>query len=49
MVVPLLHLMLKELTVKASMAYDDKDFKETVEAFIAGKKCLTPSIEKTNA
>jgi len=32
--------MLKELTIKASMAYNDKDFKETVEAFVQGKKTL---------
>ncbi|KAF2463060.1 threonine dehydrogenase [Lindgomyces ingoldianus] len=37
MIVPLMLLMLKELTIKASMAYDDKHFKETVDAFVAGK------------
>ncbi|KAF2744778.1 GroES-like protein [Sporormia fimetaria CBS 119925] len=36
-VVPLEHLLLKELNIKASMAYDDKHFKETVDAFVAGK------------
>jgi hypothetical protein len=35
-VVPQVHFLLKEITVKASMAYDDKHFKETVDAFIAG-------------
>jgi (R,R)-butanediol dehydrogenase/meso-butanediol dehydrogenase/diacetyl reductase len=29
--------MLKELTVKASIAYDDIHFKETVDAFVAGE------------
>ncbi|KAF2651078.1 GroES-like protein [Lophiostoma macrostomum CBS 122681] len=37
MVVPQYHLLLKELTLKASMAYDDKHFAETVNAFVAGK------------
>ncbi|KAF2117372.1 threonine dehydrogenase [Lophiotrema nucula] len=37
MVVPLMRLMLKELTLKASMAYDDIDFRETVDAFVAGR------------
>ncbi|ORY17469.1 chaperonin 10-like protein [Clohesyomyces aquaticus] len=37
MVVPVVSLMLKELTLKASMAYDDKHFKEAVDAFVAGK------------
>ncbi|KAF2250354.1 threonine dehydrogenase [Trematosphaeria pertusa] len=37
MVVPSSQMLLKELTLKASMAYDDKDFKETVDAFVAGK------------
>jgi len=32
--------MLKELTIKASMAYNDEDFKETIEAFVEGKKNL---------
>jgi len=29
--------MLKEITVKASMSYDDEDFKETVEDFNRGE------------
>lgn len=29
--------MLKELTVKFSMAYDDKDFKDVVADFAAGQ------------
>jgi (R,R)-butanediol dehydrogenase/meso-butanediol dehydrogenase/diacetyl reductase len=37
MVVPHQYFMLKELRIEASMAYHDKDFKETVDAFIAGK------------
>lgn len=35
-VVPQVDLLLKEITVKGSMAYDDEHFKETVDAFIAG-------------
>lgn len=37
MVIPHQYFMLKELRIEASMAYHDKDFKETVDAFIAGK------------
>jgi hypothetical protein len=37
MVVPQMYFMLKELRIEASMAYHDKDFKETVEAFVAGE------------
>lgn len=29
--------MLKEITMKASMSYTDDDFRETVDAFVAGK------------
>jgi len=36
MAVPLQYAMLKELTIKYSMAYNDKHFKETVDAFVAG-------------
>ncbi|KAF2713479.1 threonine dehydrogenase, partial [Pleomassaria siparia CBS 279.74] len=36
-VVPLMPMMMKELTIKTSLAYDDKHFKETVDAFVAGK------------
>lgn len=28
--------MMKEVTIKASVAYNDQDFKETVEAFCSG-------------
>lgn len=48
MVMPLLNLMMKELTVKASMAYDDKHFKETVDAFVAGKTYPTLLTGKTD-
>ncbi|OCL11681.1 hypothetical protein AOQ84DRAFT_335503 [Glonium stellatum] len=37
MSVPAGQFMTKEFTIKASMAYNDKDFKETVDAFIQGK------------
>ncbi|KAF2679791.1 threonine dehydrogenase [Lentithecium fluviatile CBS 122367] len=37
MVIPSGLLLLKELTLKASMAYNDKAFKDTVDAFVAGK------------
>ncbi|KAH8809290.1 threonine dehydrogenase [Xylogone sp. PMI_703] len=30
-------VLVKELVLKSSLAYDDKDFRETVEAFVAGK------------
>lgn len=37
MTIPLRSLMFKEASVRGSMAYDDRDFKETVEAFADGK------------
>jgi hypothetical protein len=37
MVVPFGHLLLKELTIKASMAYNDNAFRKTVDAFVAGE------------
>lgn len=37
MVVPFFPFILKEITTKCSLAYNDKDFKETLDAFIAGK------------
>ncbi|QRD07416.1 hypothetical protein JI435_131920, partial [Parastagonospora nodorum SN15] len=37
MVVPYIHFMLKEITMKCALAYTDNDFKETVDAFVAGK------------
>ncbi|KAH7127190.1 chaperonin 10-like protein [Dendryphion nanum] len=36
-VVPLMLMLAKEITLKASLAYNDKHFKETVDAFVAGK------------
>lgn len=36
-VVPLMHAMLKEITIRFSMAYNHKDFKEVVDDFGAGK------------
>ncbi|KAF2494396.1 threonine dehydrogenase [Lophium mytilinum] len=36
-VVPQLDLMFKEIMVRGSLAYDDRDFRETVEAFVDGK------------
>ena len=29
--------MMNEITLKASLAYDDRHFKETVDAFVAGR------------
>ncbi|KAF2638615.1 threonine dehydrogenase [Massarina eburnea CBS 473.64] len=37
MVVPFARLLMNEITLKATLAYDDKDFKETVDAFVEGK------------
>ncbi|OCK77958.1 threonine dehydrogenase [Lepidopterella palustris CBS 459.81] len=37
MTIPLRYFMFKEVTLMGSLAYDDQDFKETVEAFIQGK------------
>lgn len=36
MVIPFFHYMLKEITTKCAFAYTDQDFKETVDAFLAG-------------
>ncbi len=54
MVVPVSHFMLKEITMKCSLAYDDKHFKETVDAFVAGElpgarllfRLITPLVGK---
>jgi len=32
-----LWFMLKEITMKSSLSYTDEDFRETVDAFVAGK------------
>jgi threonine dehydrogenase-like Zn-dependent dehydrogenase len=37
MIVPFIPFMLKEITLKCSLAYNDDEFKETVDAFIAGE------------
>ncbi|KAF2825453.1 GroES-like protein [Ophiobolus disseminans] len=37
MVVPFVSYILKEITMKCALAYDDNDFRETVDAFVAGK------------
>jgi hypothetical protein len=36
MVVPFGYYFLKEITMKSALTYNDQDFKETVEAFVAG-------------
>lgn len=36
-IVPMQHFMLKEIIFRASMSYSDKDFKETVDDWIAGE------------
>lgn len=36
MSVPFFHFIMKEITSKCSLAYNDKDFKETLDAFVAG-------------
>ncbi|KAI9042778.1 GroES-like protein [Aspergillus affinis] len=35
--IPVLQFLLKELTYKASLAYDERDFQEVVAAFVAGQ------------
>jgi hypothetical protein len=37
MTVPFIPFMLKEITLKCSLAYNDDEFKDTVDAFIAGE------------
>lgn len=34
---PFVQSLLKEITTRCSLAYDDKDFKETIDAFVAGQ------------
>lgn len=48
MVMPFMQSMMKEITAKYSLAYNDKDFKETVDFFIAGKKSLTPTLDRVH-
>ena len=37
MVMPFIKFILKEITSKCSLAYNDKDFKDTIDAFVAGQ------------
>ncbi|KAF2124076.1 threonine dehydrogenase, partial [Dothidotthia symphoricarpi CBS 119687] len=37
MVIPFIAFIKKEIAIKCSLAYDDEDFKETVDAFVAGE------------
>ncbi|KAH7069724.1 chaperonin 10-like protein [Paraphoma chrysanthemicola] len=37
MVVPFPHYLMKEITLKCALAYTEKDFQETIDAFVAGK------------
>ena len=36
MTIPFVPFMIKEITLKCSLAYNDEEFKDTVDAFIAG-------------
>lgn len=49
MVVPFFAFITKEITTKCSLAYDDKDFKETVDAFVAGEASLQVSLAVTHS
>jgi hypothetical protein len=40
MTIPFKHYLLKEITTKCSFAYTDDDFKETVDAFLAGQSYM---------
>jgi hypothetical protein len=48
MAIPFFQFMLKEITTKCVLAYTDKDFKETVDAFLAGKLSMQGQITVTN-
>jgi len=37
MIIPFWHYIMKEITTKCALAYDDNDFKATVDAFVAGQ------------
>lgn len=46
MAIPFFHYFMKEITLKCAFAYNDKDFKETVDAFVAGQylaSCSPPT------
>jgi hypothetical protein len=36
MIIPFAPFLFKEIAIKASLAYNDSDFKETVDCFVAG-------------
>jgi len=38
MMAPYMQLMMKEISLRGSLAYTDADFKATVDAFVAGKR-----------
>lgn len=40
MAIPFMHYLLKEITTKCAFAYTDKDFKDTVDAFLTGNLYL---------
>jgi threonine dehydrogenase-like Zn-dependent dehydrogenase len=42
-------LMFKEVSIKGSMAYDDRDFKETVAAFVEGELKVSRSWGSTDS
>lgn len=46
MVMPFWQFFLKEITTKCSIAYHDKDFKETIDAFVAGQLSTTSHISR---
>lgn len=37
MQIPFFSFMLKEITIKCCIAYNDQEFKDVVDAFVAGK------------
>jgi threonine dehydrogenase-like Zn-dependent dehydrogenase len=37
MAIPFIPYLMKEITTKCAFAYTDKDFKDTVDAFLAGR------------
>lgn len=47
MAIPFMPYLMKEITTKCAFAYTDKDFKDTVDAFLAGRSCpgiLNPTL-----
>ncbi|KAJ4298879.1 hypothetical protein N0V90_004122 [Kalmusia sp. IMI 367209] len=48
MVIPVMHLLMKEISLKASITYNDCAFKNTVDAFVAGQSSFVGHVGNAN-